>query len=209
MHLKIYFYEKPLYLTDKIDAETEKFIHRDDAIFMDDLSVPGIKSMIHEMREANVHAGVYLHKNLQQLKKAFWKKFTVIKAAGGLVCNEAGQVLMINRRGKWDLPKGKLDPDESLETCAVREVKEETGLKVLKIEGPLLTTYHTYDESGKHILKEGYWYKMIAPGVQSLHPETAEDITEVLWVHDKEISSKLDQTFPLIREVFHAAGMHK
>ncbi|MFM8758223.1 MAG: NUDIX domain-containing protein, partial [Methylophilaceae bacterium] len=43
-------------------------------------------------------------------------------AAGGLVENELGQVLMIFRRGKWDLPKGKLDPNESIDECALREV---------------------------------------------------------------------------------------
>ncbi len=45
------------------------------------------------------------------------------------------EILMIFRRGKWDLPKGKLDKGESLEACALREVEEETGLKKNKIRG--------------------------------------------------------------------------
>ena len=209
MHLKIYFYEKPLYLADGIDEEVEPFIHHDDAIFMDELSTPGVNSMIHEMRTARVNAGVYVHKDLEQLQKSFWKKFTVIKAAGGLVRNKEDRILLMKRRGKWDLPKGKLDPGEILEDCAVREVKEETGLKDVKLQEKLITTYHTYDENGKHFLKESHWYKMFAAGNQELQPETEEDITEILWVRKSEINTFLDQTFPLIRDVIRADSLHK
>jgi 8-oxo-dGTP pyrophosphatase MutT (NUDIX family) len=55
-------------------------------------------------------------------------KKMIIKAGGGIVVNEQNEVLLIYRRGKWDLPKGKLDDGETIEECALREVKEETGL---------------------------------------------------------------------------------
>ena len=61
----------------------------------------------------------------------------MIQAAGGLVNNEKDEILMIFRRGKWDLPKGKLDKGETLEECAVREVEEETGLKKLQLTSTL------------------------------------------------------------------------
>jgi len=109
--------------------------------------------MIHEMELQKIHAGIFLHTNLEDLKKAFWKKFTIVQAAGGLVINKNKEVLMIFRRGKWDLPKGKLDKGETLEECAVREVEEETGLKNISLHKHLLTTFHTYHESGKFILK--------------------------------------------------------
>ena len=73
MHIKISFNDKPLFLTDSITAEIEPFIHHDDAIFIDEFSLSGIKSMIHEMRQDKVHAGIYLHNNIAELKKAFWK----------------------------------------------------------------------------------------------------------------------------------------
>ena len=57
-----------------------------------------------------------------------------IIAAGGLVFNDKNELLMIFRRGKWDLPKGKLDEGEDIEDCAVREVKEETGLDVTPVK---------------------------------------------------------------------------
>jgi hypothetical protein len=54
--------------------------------------------------------------------------YTIIQAGGGLVYNDAGDIMMIFRRGKWDLPKGKLDKGETIDECALREVGEETGI---------------------------------------------------------------------------------
>src|SRR5215204_4522110 len=122
MNIKVYFNDKPLFLTDTIDSELEPYKHHDDAIFMDEFSPPAINSIIHEMRLQKIHAGVFYHTDFVKLKNAFTKKFTLIKAAGGLVVNDDRHLLLIFRRGKWDLPKGKLDPGESLETCALREV---------------------------------------------------------------------------------------
>src|SRR5690606_12255253 len=146
MFLKIYFDKKPLFLCDAIEPVIEPYLHHDDAVFIDELNLHTVKSMIHEMQLEKVHAGVFLHHDLEELKKTFFRKFTVIHAAGGLVLNEKGEALLIFRRGKWDLPKGKLDPGEDLATCALREVKEETGLESVEIVEPLLITWHTYYE---------------------------------------------------------------
>ena len=201
MFIKIYFNDKPLFLCDDIEEALQPFLHHDDAVFIDELSSPALKSMIHEMQLEKVHAGIYYHPDLETLKKAFWKKFTVIKAAGGLVQNEKHEILFMFRRGKWDLPKGKLDPGETLETCAVREVREETGLEKVTLKKPLITTYHTYHESGKHILKESYWYTMLARGTDKLVPQTEEDIQEVKWVPEKKLNEMMGNTFPSIKDV--------
>jgi 8-oxo-dGTP pyrophosphatase MutT (NUDIX family) len=201
MVLKIYFNDKPLFLCDEQDAVIKGYAHHDDAVFIDEFSAPAVNSMIHEMKEEKVHAGIFLHKDFEQLKKAVWKKFTVIKAAGGLVINEKKELLFIFRRGKWDLPKGKIDNGETLEQCAVREVQEETGLRNISLVGPIITTYHTYDENGKHILKESYWYEMHVRGAQELIPQTMEDIHEAKWVKKKDVAGLLKNTFPSIKEV--------
>ena len=59
----------------------------------------------------------------------------VIKAAGGVVCRSNGsgktEVVVVHRPAydDWTLPKGKIDPEETPEECALREVREETGYK--------------------------------------------------------------------------------
>lgn len=201
MYIKIYFNDKPLFLCDNVDETIEPYIHHDDAVFIDELNTHTVKSMIHEMEQPKIHAGVFFHRDLNELKKVFFKKFTVIQAAGGLVKNEKDEILLIFRRGKWDLPKGKLDEGETLEDCAVREVEEETGLKNVKLIAPLVITYHTYHEGTKFILKESHWYTMKAKGNQSLTPQTEEDIHEIKWVTIEGLEKYMQNSFPSVADV--------
>jgi len=201
MYIKIYFNDKPLFLCDALEETIEPFVHHDDAVFIDELDPHTVKSMLHEMQQEKVHAGVFLHPDLEELKKAFFKKFVLIQAAGGLVENENGEWRLIYRRGKWDLPKGKLEKGEKLDVCAVREVEEETGLKKVQLIQPLCVTWHTYHEGTKFILKESHWYKMKAGGKQSLKPQTEEDILEVKWVKPSGIDEYLGLSFPSVGDV--------
>lgn len=205
MFTKIYFNDKPLFLCDVMDKNIERFAHHDDAVFIDELNAHTIKTMIHEMEQPNVHAGIFSHSPHEELKKAFERKFTMIQAAGGLVKNGADNILMIFRRGKWDLPKGKLNRNEKIETCAVREVEEETGLRNVELEAPLLMTYHTYHEGTKFILKESHWFTMRVSGEQTLTPQAEEDIFDIRWINPGEINSYLSKSFPLIADVMEAA----
>ncbi|HXB91910.1 MAG TPA: NUDIX domain-containing protein [Puia sp.] len=206
MYIKIYFDDKPLFLCDRLDKEIEGYVHHDDAVLIDEFSPPAVNSMIHEMRLKKIHAGIFLHNDLATLKKAFWKKFLIVQAGGGWVQNERSETLFIFRRGKWDLPKGKLDKGETLEQCAIREVGEETGLQKVRLEAPLLVTYHTYDENGKHILKETHWYRMAAAAGQLTKPQQEEQITELRWVGAAGMRELLQHTFPSIIDVVKAAG---
>lgn len=137
----------------------------------------------------------------------FIKDYTMIAAAGGVVINDEGQVLMIFRRNKWDLPKGKLEEGELIEDCAEREVKEETGLSEIKVEKFLLTTYHTYTEKGKSILKDTHWYLFHAHGIQDLIPQTEEGIMKIEWIYPSELSAYTNNTYELIKDVLYAAGL--
>ena len=125
----------------------------------------------------------------------------VIEAAGGLVFNENKELLMIFRRGFWDLPKGKVDEGESLEECAVREVKEETGIQNIKLEEFLTTTYHTYTYHGNQIVKPSHWYKMENWGHEKLIPQTEEDITAIEWLSKEKAHSLMDEMYPTIRTI--------
>ena len=216
MYIKIYFNDKPLFLTDEMTEEIRGYAHHDDAILIDEFSHPAVNAMIHEMRREKVHAGIFIHADLATLKKAFWKKFNLVQAGGGLVNNGAQAWLFMLRRGKWDLPKGKLDAGETLEQCAVREVGEETGLSAVRPDAPLLITYHTYDENGKHILKETHWYRMSVSGSQAAIPvpdqritkfQADEAITEIVWADKERVAVLIKNTFPSIIDVLKAAGL--
>lgn len=207
MYIKIYFNDKPLFLCDAMTKEIEGYAHHDDAVLIDEFSHPAVNSMIHEMRREKVHAGIFIHPDLEVLRKAFWKKFMLVKAGGGLVHNGRGQYLFIFRRGIWDLPKGKLDPGETIEQCAVREVGEETGLKEVRLDGPLLVTWHTYNESGHHILKETHWFRMSVTADQPLVPQAEEQISELVWADRQKIVLLVKHTFPSIIDVLQAAGL--
>jgi 8-oxo-dGTP pyrophosphatase MutT (NUDIX family) len=157
------------------------------------------------MQLPKVLAGVFFHPDLDELKKAFYKKFTIVLAAGGLVKNEKGEVLLIHRRGKWDLPKGKLDKGEKLGDCALREVEEETGLKGMKLGKLLLVTYHTYQEGARFILKESHWFHMTVTGNQELVPQVEEDIHDIKWVKVSALPAYFDECFPSVVDVLKAA----
>ncbi len=156
------------------------------------------------MQDASVHAGVFFHHDLEELKTMFFKKFTSVKAAGGFVLNANKEVLMMFRRGKWDLPKGKMDKKESFEECAIRETEEETGLKNITLVAPLITTYHTYHEGTRYILKETKWFRMKVNGEQKLIPQAEEQITKLEWVGKNNLKNYMQNSFPSVRDVLEA-----
>ncbi len=128
------------------------------------------------------------------------KDYTIIKAAGGLVLNE-GEVLMIWRLKKWDLPKGKLDKNEKPKEAAVREVEEECNVKV-KLGKKICHTWHTYKQNGRRILKKTYWYRMYCIDDTNMKPQVEENIDDVKWMNEVELKEALYNTYPSIRDVF-------
>jgi len=128
----------------------------------------------------------------------------MIEAAGGLVFNKDGHILMIFRNGKWDLPKGKLEEGENKKQCAKREVEEECGIVGLDIIDKLLETYHTYNLQGKEILKRTYWYKMNTDFDGKLIPQIEEEITKVSWVDKDQISEKLKNSYRNISDLINS-----
>lgn len=204
MHIKIFFGNKPLFLCDALDETLQPYIHQDDCVFIDELNTHTVKTMLHELEQPKVNAGVFLHPDLEELKTAFFKKFTVLKAAGGFVKNEKNEVLFIFRNGKWEFPKGHLEKSEKPEKGALREVKEETGLKKVQLLSPLITTYHTYHEGTRFILKETKWFLMEAASKQHLEPQTDEGISEIKWVKQTGIKEYLELSYTSMRDVSEA-----
>jgi len=201
MHIKIFFNDKPLFLCDEIDTIIQPLVHHDNTIFIDELNSHTIKAMIHEMQQPKVNAGVFFNKNINELKRTFFKKFILVPAAGGLVMNEKKESLFIFRKGKWDLPKGKMEKGEKPADCAIREVKEETGLKKVKLGQLLTLTYHTYHEGTNFMLKESHWFLMKSKSDQLLTPQIEEGIIQIRWANKEEIPVYLLNSFPSVADV--------
>ncbi len=201
MQIKIYFDEKTVYLCDEMDDHLTEIMHHPDAVFVDELSRPAINSLLHEIKKEDFHAGIIWNGDIEKLKKAFFKHFIVIEAAGGIVLNEKKEILFIFRRGKWDLPKGKMEKKESAEACAQREIEEETGVKELTLKKKIGETYHTYDEFGKHILKISHWFYYTCNSKQMLQPQLAEDITKTEWIKTKDIKLPMSDTYQNIKDI--------
>jgi len=131
-----------------------------------------------------------------------------IIAAGGLITNPQGQLLLIFRRGYWDLPKGKVDEGESIEQCAIREVKEETGLTEVTVTTLVGVTYHEYFDkwSKAEVEKETHWFAMTTSGGQQLVPQIEEDIEQVIWADQAQINLCMQDTYPNIIQIVEKAG---
>ena len=134
--------------------------------------------------------------------KEFEKAFTLIQAGGGVVRNPQGRILFIKRRGKWDLPKGKLEIGEDISECAQREVEEETGVKGLFVLGKRVVTYHIYKQDQRWYLKETHWYNMYSDATENLSPQQEEDIEVCAWKKPKKLKKLLKNSFSSIQEVF-------
>ena len=132
----------------------------------------------------------------------FFNEFDLVLAAGGLVEREK-EFLWIYRNNKWDLPKGKKEINEDMETTAIREVQEECGLgKELSIEKFLISTFHTYFIKDIPILKRTDWFLMNYKGSENLKPQLEEGITKVVWVSSDKSESLSMLSYSSIREVW-------
>lgn len=127
----------------------------------------------------------------------------VVTAAGGFVRNPENDLLMIHRRGFWDLPKGKIESGESLKETAIREVEEECGIEKLEIISEAFYTYHIYSEKNVPTIKRCVWYAMKTSSDQQPVPQEEEDIVEALWASEAEVNELLPLSYPSIQDVIH------
>jgi 8-oxo-dGTP pyrophosphatase MutT (NUDIX family) len=135
------------------------------------------------------------------------KNFHYLKAAGGIVQEPLGKVLMINRLGCWDLPKGKAEKGELDAETAVREIMEETLIPEVLNPVFLHATWHTYPHKGKTVIKETVWFICATSQAWPLVPQTEEQITEALWASKEELQEMMKNTWPSIRDVFEASNL--
>ena len=118
--------------------------------------------------------------------RIFRSQFVEVMAAGGVVAKPTGEVLLIFRKGLWDLPKGHVEQGETIVEGAVREVREECGLDDLEVGREICRTYHFYEnaagpERGRWELKQTAWFAMTCPADAQPTPQREEDITRAEW----------------------------
>ncbi|MBQ1968425.1 MAG: NUDIX domain-containing protein [Flavobacteriales bacterium] len=151
--------------------------------------------------KGNVKISLFSH-DREELIDIFDKKFIKIQAAGGIVRHKTtGRILFIHRGDLWDLPKGWLEDGESVESGAMREVMEETGIKNLEIEGYVYTSRHAYMLKGKWAMKITHWYAMSTDDVE-LSPQLEEGIDEARWYDREDLDNPLGNTYASIRNTF-------
>lgn len=131
------------------------------------------------------------------------KEYRYIQAAGGVVYDKSGRVLMIFRRGRWDFPKGKVEFGEKIEDAALREVEEETGVKAHIVGTKRVSVFHTYDTYGEKMLKETFWFEMEADFSSELKPQSEEDIAQAVFVEPVKIEDNLKNSYASLREMWN------
>lgn len=197
---KVYYNDKCVYLTNewlKLDGVCGTFIFKPSDpsyVFLQ------IKHFLNSISSTSM---IIKHDNVDELFEAFSSQFVCIDAAGGLVENANGDLLVISRRGWYDLPKGKRKKGETHEQNALREVAEETGLSDVTICSSLCQTYHIYLlDKDQYALKTTYWYKMKVDDCPILKPQIEEDIVSANWVSKSEMKELATRTYYSLREIF-------
>jgi 8-oxo-dGTP pyrophosphatase MutT (NUDIX family) len=201
---KVFFNDRKLFLTDNF----AKHFQVRQGLFYKYRDLVDLKELVHFYNQLSKIDSLYIfHTDIEELRDAFRECFIPIYAAGGLVRNQNNEYLLIFRRGKWDLPKGKLEPDESFMEAAVREVEEECGISNLTITRPLLSTYHTYPYQDGLALKKTSWFEMMYKGSETPVPQHEEDIEEARWVTEEELGSYIPKSYATIADVFTYLGI--
>ncbi len=157
--------------------------------------------LLHLIESSDNEFSIYLVSNsIEETFIKLFKGYEFIEAAGGIV-KRKNSYLFIKRNGFWDIPKGKLEIDESPESGAIREIEEECGIKSPRIENPIGITYHTYLYKGKPTIKKTYWFSLSFNGSKKLKGQKEEGISKVKWIKELKIEKIRKNTFLSILDV--------
>lgn len=190
---KVFVNEKPIIITSSSQKENNFPVYILKNIVLNEI--------IHKLRNEIID-GVYLYTpDLETGWNYFLTQIKVVPAAGGLVKNKKNDILFIYRNNIWDLPKGRIEKNESIETAAIREVEEECSIFNLTIEKQLITTYHIYFQN-KNKLKLTYWFLMNSNYDKPLIPQIEEGITKVEFIKEESIDTILKESYANIRLVY-------
>lgn len=199
----IYLNERPLIIISTHQAVPARY---KDAVLYTLPDQETIEATLQALETGKLPAAIFINPDTDVLLEKVKSYFSILVAAGGLITNNEEEILLMFRRGKWDLPKGKQDEGENLETCALREVAEETGLHHVTLEHKITETLHFYTYKEKKILKHTYWYKMKFTGTELTIPQIEEDIVDIQWIKPEHLSKYLKFSYQNIADVFEKEG---
>ncbi len=195
---KVFFNDRTVLLTD----DFIKHFQLRYGLFYKFRDAEDLKELVDFYRKLKKINSLFIfHYDLEELRNVFKTCFHNIEAAGGLVRDVNNRLLIMKRRGKWDLPKGKILENEDPKRAAIREVQEECGLEELQIRDQLMSTYHAYMLEDKHILKKTYWFDMVYRGKLAPVPQYDEDITEIHWFKANELDEVCTNTYLTVLDV--------
>ena len=189
---KVFYNQKPINFTTVLEKNT-----KNTPLFF--IKYANANSITKALKDKTVTEVYLYHSNPDKFEKHFFRTFPFVEAAGGLVQHQDGRFLFIYRNNKWDLPKGKIEKNETLIKAAKREVSEETGVTHLEVKRPLPTTYHIYNANGKFKVKKTYWFFMKSKFNGSLLPQFEEKIKMAVWKGINEIPKLMENAYENIK----------
>ena len=189
---KVFYNQKPINFTTVLGKNT-----KNTPLFF--IKYANANSITKALKDKTVTEVYLYHSNPDKFEKHFFRTFPFVEAAGGLVQHQDGRFLFIYRNNKWDLPKGKIEKNETLIKAAKREVSEETGVTDLEVKRPLPITYHIYNANGKFKVKKTYWFFMMSKFNGSLLPQFEENIKMAVWKGINEIPKLMENAYENIK----------
>ncbi|MES2704240.1 MAG: NUDIX domain-containing protein [Bacteroidota bacterium] len=204
---KVYYNDKPIVLTTDAEGYISSNAGAEHYQLFSGAVLKNFTQAVQQLDKPGMKGVIIEDATEEALREQLHIMYQPIDAGGGLVYNEQNEVLLIYRRGKWDLPKGKLDEGEQIDACALREVTEETGLDDISLGDKVCDTYHIYSQNGEELLKHTVWYKMSGSASQKLKPQKEENIMEARWVKEQDLAPLMAKSYEAIREVMRAAGL--
>lgn len=213
--MKIYINDIPVRIRDKqhesnkkydivLDNETDDIqaIKLKGKVLIKHKSHEAINKLLHIMTDKKYNKIKQIEisvKNKVKAQEYLKSKFNIVEAAGGIV-EKDDKILLILRNDLWDIPKGKLEKKEKRRTGAVREVEEETCVKV-QSEELICSTWHTYIRNKKYVLKKTTWYRMACLDDSQMKPQKEENIQKVMWMNDREVDVAVLHSYKTIGRV--------
>jgi len=195
-HYTIYFNSSAVELSENLSSRNLFLSYRIK-------NMTDVKSFFDEyLQEKNPNDCILYGKKPEKLLSFLKSYFAYIEAAGGLVMNMENKYLFIKRLGIWDLPKGKIEKNESPKDCALREVEEETAINALKIIEDLPSTFHIYKRQEKFYLKKTFWYLMETNSEKDLVPQEDEEITMAVWLGKTKAAEAISESYRSLKDTF-------